>query len=289
MKQEKAFSRNGFYGFMLESNLLLHRQVARAGARFLSDWLSLRKSGEPVRVLDLACGGSPVSIADMFRAFPQQQFQYVGIDVNPDQIIAARAFEFPDNVREKLLLEGNAWDFSEIFGDEVEGKFDFVFSGMNLHHGSHAEIYCLLKQVKEILPDEGLFLNHDLYRPDYAPYESRPQVNPLDEQEVFAMIALARLSDLGGEKFSCKTSGSPENEAWKPEFLDRYRQTLVAKGASEAGIAEVLSHVANRDYPISISELQQIVDDLGFKLQVLEMDGESEPLAEYFSMVAVRF
>ena len=167
MKQEKTFTKNGCYTFVLESNLLLHKQVADRARKFLSGWLLDKPADKPVRLLDLACGGAPVSISSTIAAFPEHVFHYTGIDINPDQAEAARRFQFPKNVVKIVVLEGNAWDFSSLPLDE---EYDVIFTGLNIHHGSPEEIYCLLLQCKTKLSQDGMFINHDFYRPGNSAY-----------------------------------------------------------------------------------------------------------------------
>src|SRR5262249_12953724 len=157
----------GAYPFVVQSNLLLHRQVAVKGRDVLAQWLRGRDPSLSLGVLDLACGGAPVSISSMVAHFSGYQFEYTGVDVNLDQVEAARQFEYPDNVLSAELIEANAWDFPEGFKRK---QFDIVYSGMNLHHGTPEEIYCLLLQVKQVLKPDGIFLNHDCYRPPAAIY-----------------------------------------------------------------------------------------------------------------------
>ena len=105
MKNEKAFSKNGFYKFVLDSNLMLHQHVAAAGTQVLTDWLKSQPLQKQIPVLDLACGGEPVSISKMLNNFPQRIFHYTGIDINSDQIEHAKTqFKFPDNVKTINLI-----------------------------------------------------------------------------------------------------------------------------------------------------------------------------------------
>lgn len=55
MKNEKHFSKEGAYRFILASNLLLHKQVSLSGEQYLVHWLEQRSKNQPVSVLDLAC------------------------------------------------------------------------------------------------------------------------------------------------------------------------------------------------------------------------------------------
>ena len=130
MRREELFNRSGYYRFLLDSNSLLHREAAAVAIDALNPLLKERASDEPVRVLDLACGGWPTAIAGVMAAFASRTFEYTVIDINPDQVeLASTRFEFPENVNATHILEGNAWDL-ETAG--VEPGFDLVFSGLDL-------------------------------------------------------------------------------------------------------------------------------------------------------------
>ncbi len=100
-----------------------------------------RPDGGPVRVLDLACGGEPISLADMLARFPAPSFRCTGVDINPDQVEAARRFAFPSNVESARVIEGNAWDLRSL----PDGAFGVAFMGMSLHHGTPEEVRFLAR------------------------------------------------------------------------------------------------------------------------------------------------
>ncbi len=82
MRREELFSRSGFYGFLLKSNVLLHREAARAAVDAFQPVVAGYGRG-PVAILDLACGGWPVTVAEAMAAFPGAAFRYTGVDINP--------------------------------------------------------------------------------------------------------------------------------------------------------------------------------------------------------------
>jgi len=285
MKREKAFSANGFYMFVLESNIMLHRHAAARGHKLLSDWCRRNWRNAPIKILDLACGGTPYSIVRMMGACNQYKFSYTGIDINPDQIEAAKASWFPDNVVETRLIEGNAWDLSMLPADE---KFDIIFTGMNTHHGTPEEIYCLLLQVKERLAPGGIYINHDLFRPAGTPHLPRPDVNPDDPGESFAMVAHETLAKYHASELASPIKAEPNPRDWRERFLTKYKLALQERGAHEEGIREVVEHVSRRDYPISTKDLEAIAEQAGFVLSVLDMEASGEPLEAYFSLVCAQ-
>ena len=69
MRREKLFSNQGFYPFIVESNVLLHREAIEQGCLMFERLLKQRAPERPVRVLDLACGGEPVVMASIMESF----------------------------------------------------------------------------------------------------------------------------------------------------------------------------------------------------------------------------
>jgi SAM-dependent methyltransferase len=281
MRREKAFSKDGFYKFVLDSNLMLHDHVARAGQRHLLTWLSQNLQTDPVNVLDLACGGEPASISRMIAGCPARRFCYTGVDVNPDQVEAANRFQFPGNVIASYIKEGNAWELSSL---DLDAKYDIIFSGMNLHHGTPEEVQCLLQQCRRRLSDVGLFINHDFYRPSALPFLRRPNCNPVNPAESYVMISSQTLAE-----YNCEVDKNQQDEAahsdWRQALLVRYRLALRERGVPEPGIEELSTHVLGRDFPISTDEMTQIAHRAGFVLNVIDLQASDQPLCDYFSLV----
>ncbi len=170
MRREKILNRDGFYAAVVDNNVLMHREVIEQGPSVLTGPLQSRGDGDAVRLLDLACGGMPVSIAEIMDGFPHLNFHYAGVDINPDQIESARGFRFSANVKAVDLREGSAWNLS---GLDLAGSFDCVFIGLNLHHGTPEEIAFLGSRIHALLVEDGGLLNHDWYRPNHEPYLRR--------------------------------------------------------------------------------------------------------------------
>lgn len=285
MKREKAFSKNGFYMFVLESNLMLHQHVSDQGQQLLIGWLAQNPSDGIVRVLDLACGGSPISISKMLASCPKQTFHYTGVDINPDQIEIAKQFQFSNNVCRVTVIEGNAWDFSNL---TLDNEYDIIYTGMNIHHGSPEEIYCLLLQCKSKLSKQGMFINHDFYRPANLPYLRRPQVNPCDSSDSFMMIDEETLSKFHLKAFDFSEGELQSISDWRLKFIEKYMQALRDKGAAEDRIEEMVAHVMSRDFPISFLQMKEIANKAGFELNIVELNAADQPLGEYFSLVTAR-
>ncbi len=279
MRREELFNSSGYYRFLLDRNVLLHREAAADATAALAPLLQERASDKPVKVLDLACGGWPMAIAGVMAAFPQRAFEYTGIDINPDQVeLASTLFEFPENVRAVRILEGNAWDLGYL---GISGEYDLIFSGMNLHHGNPAELLYLSVQLRKLVAAEGLVFSHDVYRADAQPYRRRPDVNPDNAAESFCLIDAARIAaaDLAWLTFpEDADSGEP---AWREDYLIRMDRILIARGGDPGGTNSTLAHMRQRDYPMSTLEISEILAQAGFTTRVQRYDDSNESLGPY--------
>ena len=282
MRSEKLFNRSGFYGFLLETNILLHREAAQAGIVALASVLDLWPEEERVSVLDLACGGWPVTIAEIMEAFPGYSFSYAGVDINPDQVaLAGEAFSFPGNVVDTRIIEGNAWELDHL---QLDDSYQLIFSGMNLHHGTPEEIYYLGLQLRERLGAGGIVISHDVYRPDSELYRPRPNVI---DGETSWLVDPARLAWADIPRLDIPQDHSSLEPAWRHDYIERMRSTLIARGADAAGISSTVQHMANRDYPISTRELRTLMEVLGFRVLVHRYDESTEPLGPYVATVTM--
>jgi SAM-dependent methyltransferase len=276
MRREALFSRSGFYGFLLKSNVLLHREATLDAIEAVRPVLTMCDKSRPVAVLDLACGGWPQAIADVMAAYPDTTFCYTGVDINPDQVaLAATVFPFPDNVIESRLIEGNAWDLDRL---DLEQTYPLIFSGMNIHHGTPQEVAYLGHQLQQRLLPGGRFISHDVYRPDNTPYLPRPAKIDGEPSSLVdsRYLAAAKLQDPGisgrGEK------GEP---SWRVDYLERMHRTLLERGADPDGAESTTRHMRSRDYPISTQELSQLMEKLGFQVQIHHYTDSAEPLGPY--------
>ena len=282
MRREKLFSNQGFYPFIVDSNVLLHREAVDCGRQLFERLLKGWPAEQAVSVLDLACGGEPIAIAEIMQSFPDREFHYTGIDINPDQVEQARTiFTFPGNVSEVTIHEGNAWDYHPT---PAEQTYDVIFMGMNLHHGTPEEIYYLATRIAHLLSEDGIFINHDCFRPDDQPYLRRPDQHPENPQESFQLLDRQALSSVSKVPFTLDElpAGSAE-----PAWRSRYRQSLstsaTERGGDSAGVASMNQHVNLRDYPISLQEFRDIFEAAGFKVERRHYDTE-DPMAEFIAM-----
>ena len=280
MRSEELFSRSGFYGFLLKSNVLLHREAVQAAIHALQPVVE-SQGRSTLRVLDLACGGWPVTIAEAMGAFPQSVFQYTGVDINPDQVVLASSrFPFPDNVVECRVLEGNAWDLESL---DLKRRYSLVFSGMNLHHASPQEIGFLGRQLETRLRPGGLFFSHDVYRPDHEPYWPRPE---LIDGECAQLAPPARLAAAGVPSLSPGKQVDGLEPAWRVDYVQRMHRTLLERGGDQAGADSTVRHMRSRDYPLSTAEVRRIMKSRGFHAKVQRYDCSAEPLGPFVATCA---
>ncbi len=288
MREEKLFSKDGGYTLVVESNALFHKEAVIHGIKTIEPLMQQHPAGETIRVLDLACGAEPVSICQMLAHFPAQRISYTGIDINPDQVgFARQQFHFPDNIIETSLIEGNAWDPSAYTGD---AQYDIIFMGLNLHHGTPEEVYYLAGQIDKLLAPHGLYINHDVYRPDSEPYQRRPSHNPDDASESFALLSPELLTDVDLSEITGKeTSSDVGLNPWRSAYSQLLRDSLIEKGAGQKCAESTYRHAASRDYPISVADFRYIFQRVNpdFSIEVIRY-GNSHPFLDYIAMPVVR-
>jgi len=252
MRREPTFNKGGSYQFIIGKNLGLHREAIATSIEIVSKFLSsLPKTKKTLNVLDLACGASPVIIAEVMNHFSNYSFEYTGIDINPDQVATCRKFSFPKNVIKKEVIEENAWNLEE---HSLKDKVDLVFIGLNTHHGTPEEISFLAKQIFSQLNKGGVFLNHDLFRPEKYPYLRRPK------------------------------KGLPKND-WRDEWLSGYKSFLKTQGQSEDLAEQGIDHMRNWDYPISMEEMRTILVKIGFRVSTHSYTNPNHPFSNFYGMV----
>lgn len=250
MKHEALFKRDGAYALIVESNALLHRQASEAGVRLMQRLAPTLAERRVAKVLDLACGGQPITLARMLGSLPSQAFSYRGIDINPDQIDRIRTFPFPSNVIERSFLQGTAW---ELDVHDLESDYDLVFVGMNLHHGTPEEIDFLFGQIHDRLSPNGVFVNHDWFRPNTERYLRRPSSHPENPEQSFLLVPHERL--LGCLSVAEETRGMTSEQPWHSRYTEALCAQMARYGADQATLASTAEHIYTRDYPISLDEL----------------------------------
>ncbi|MCP4687279.1 MAG: class I SAM-dependent methyltransferase [Desulfobacterales bacterium] len=284
MRREELFSKHGNYFLLVESNSLLHRECIEYGGRVARSILNGKDASRSVRILDLACGGMPVSMSRIMGEFKELSFQYTGIDINPDQVAFASSFShYPENFTGVQILEGSAWSLA---GAGVTGKFDIIFMGANLHHGTPEEVYFLATQLPDLLEDEGVFISHDWYRPDDEPYQRRPDHNPDDASESYLLVTPEELKNIETPDFGFpETPAGGDDPAWRMEFADLLKQVLLDRVEEKECAYTTHRHVRQRDYPISMKEFGRIMERVGFNARIFRYESDHEPLGKFFGML----
>jgi hypothetical protein len=270
MRREELFNRDGVYSAIVNHNLLMHREATELGAGILKTLFEGRIENKPIKVLDLACGGLPISIADMMECVGGAQFSYTRIDINPDQVaLAYNFFQFSDNVCQADLLEANAWDLKNL---ELQSPFDVIFTGLNLHHGTPEEIDYLMTQVFDLLDDTGIFLKHDWYRPDMEIYVRRPSNNPRDKNESYRLVPQAKIEADSRPYGKASRDLDSINPEWRLTFINGLADSYWGQMNDEQGAGTLKSHMMERDFPVSRQDLADILEAHGFHHKIFNYD-----------------
>lgn len=287
MKNEHVFNAGGFYSFVVRSDALLHSGAVTVGRKVIGESLLTWPKEKPVRILDLACGSLPVSISDIMAAFGDYNFEYTGVDINPDQVrLARQEFEFPKNVGAVTIMEGNAWDLDSL---GLFGKFDIVFSGLNFHHAVPEELYFLAWQLQKYLSPDGIIFNHDLYRPHHQAYLKRPKVNPHSPDENLALLSDLVLSQIKMPDFGIVGQDYIVGKSnWRDDFLSKLNSYLLLKGATPENIEVNTPHILGHDFSVSTNELQMIFGRAGFTVQTHDYAQPKHPVSQYIAFVSAR-
>lgn len=283
MRNEAIFSAGGFYSFIVQSNAITHHEAMAAGKNEVDKWIECRGSDSPVKVLDLACGGEPITIANIMGSLPHVRFHYVGVDINKDQVTQAKNFKYPDNVDVMNIIEGNAWNIDAL---KLAAPFHLVFSGLNFHHGTPDELRFIVRRIHRLMHADGLLLSHDFYRPEYLPYLRRPDASPSGEN--MRLIETERLLQDGIISHPIDSTMLTVANDWRADFTALEGQHLKSLGADDQAIRSNSTHVMERDYPVSASEMADILAQEGWRVIIHRFDDSNHLLKEYFSIITGR-
>ncbi|MCK4864503.1 MAG: class I SAM-dependent methyltransferase [Gammaproteobacteria bacterium] len=287
MRKEKLFSKDGCYSRVVESNALFHREAIIYGSRIIKALLENHDSTQTIKVLDLACGAEPVSITRMISNFPDRNFDYTGIDINPDQVNFARyQFQFPENIQQINIYEGNAWDPKSCL---LQEEYDIIFMGLNLHHGTPEEVYYLATQISTTLSPQGVYINHDVYRPNDQPYQRRPDHHPDNINESFSLLEPALINGIALPDITKnELAWNAPDVKWRLTYSKLLRQSLIEQHAGLECADSTYKHVNMRDYPISLNDFSYIFKkaDNDLNIKIIHY-GKSHPLLDYIAMPVV--
>jgi SAM-dependent methyltransferase len=282
MRREELFNRDGVYSAIVHHNLLMHHEATEMGAGILKSLFSGRPKNKPIKVLDLACGGLPISITDIMARVGVADFSYTGIDINPDQVaLAKQFFQFSGNTCQANLLEANAWDLKTI---ELQAPFDIIFTGLNLHHGTPEELDYLMAQVFELLDPSGIFLNHDWYRPDTEIYVRRPSCNPRNGNECYRLVPQEKIEADASPYGKASMDSDSTNPQWRLIFIDGMTESYRNKTKDDQGAGTLKSHMMERDFPVSRQDLADILKRHGFCYKILDYDQSGLAIWPFMAM-----
>lgn len=285
MRRETFFSGDSPYEVLVRGNVLLHRQAAQQLVGRLRTVLDARPVGTPIRVLDLACGGDPSTVATAMATFVDHRFHYTGIDINNDQVEKARRFVFADNV-EPEILQGSGWDLRWL---STRDRFDLVFVGLNWHHGTPQELWFLVNQVHLLLAGDGRLVNHDCYRPDDTLHVARPETVEEDGQRsAGALVEPSLLAAAGVPQLHVEALPVGTPTAWRSDMIARLERGYLASGGNAMGARILTGHASRRDFPVSVSDARRILGAAGFEVEVHRYDLADGPMAEYLAMLTAR-
>jgi len=288
MKRETIFNAEGFYAKVVASNAITHDEAISIGTEIVERWLKHEKIiQQSVRVLDLACGGIPKTIAGIMAAFPELRFNYHGIDINADQVRKAqRVFQYPDNVVGRRISEGDAWNLDTLRLNETH---DIIFSGLNFHHGTPEELYLIALQIHDLLAPNGVLINHDIYRPSHLDFLRRPDRNLANNNESLQLIEDLKLASITMPDFGVwERRDSSSSQDWRLPFVEGLNAYLTKAGADLEGIQINAKHILNRDYPVSTDEVVRIFSEAGFDVVSHDLDHTDHPLRQYFAVIEAR-
>ncbi|MBI2345555.1 MAG: class I SAM-dependent methyltransferase [Deltaproteobacteria bacterium] len=275
MRQERIFDADGVYNRVVDGNVLMHREAIATGTPILTAWLSQQPQTRVLRVLDLACGGKPMIIAAWMAAFPQWRFVYTGIDLNVDQLARVRTtFVFSPNVTARIV-EGDAWALDTLPDD---ASVDLVFIGLNTHHATPEEVAFAARHIARVLAPNGLFFNHDLFRPLRFEFFRRPTVSPTAPEKHVRLIPPEKLRGI-------TIPLAESTEDWRTEFLQRDADCLRSCGIAETDVQATMEHMRERDYPISTTEMVSILTSVGLTASVHAYLNSTHRLREYLALV----
>lgn len=267
MRRERLFSGARLYDVLVHGNVLLHAEAADRLAAELAALDRRRPGDAPVRLLDLACGAAPITVATAIARLPNRRFDYTGVDINEAQLAAASDFRFPANVSNIELRQGSAWEVAEL---AEAGPFDVVFVGLNWHHGTPAELATFVGGLGALLAPWGVVANHDCYRPEGTPYLRRPDRCPRTGEDLRLVVEGAAAPADPEER-----GAGDRMPSWREELIARLERGYRAHGGDDAGSRILVEHSRQRDYPMSVTEVRAVFDDADFAVEASRYDPDA--------------
>ncbi len=141
------------YRKMVDNNYLFHREVYGLLRQILTEELT-----GPFRFLDIACGDASATVEALAGTGVAQ---YCGIDLSGAALgIASRGLRA---LRCPVELERG--DFAEVLA-RWERPVDVAWIGLSLHHLHSPGKLAVMREVRRIIGDGGLFLAYENASPD---------------------------------------------------------------------------------------------------------------------------
>ena len=313
MRREAFFSGDSPYDVMLRVNLLLHDEAATLVTRRLEALSRRRPDDHVIEILDLACG-VPLTIVDAVENLPDRRFGYTGVDIHPDQVRKARELPMPGNVVASRIINGSAWDLTHLANPArrtqsmrrtrqpgtsdrhaqlkraghgaLPTTYDFVFVGMNLHHGTPEEIWLLATQLRSLLAPDGCLTNHDCYRPEGVAYVRRPATTLEDGKRApLHMVNPQVLAEAAPPSFHFEEA-IEARPAWRADLIDRLLDGYLSAGGDEAGAEVTASHSWARDFPLSVTEMRTVLEAAGYGVEAHRFPEEASLVAPYAAFIS---
>jgi len=190
------------YRKIVGENLMFHREVYGLLRTLLS-----QEMPKPFKFLDIACGDAVASAGALKGSAIGH---YYGIDLSPQSLDLAR-----ESLKDlPCPIDLRCGDFAEEMADWSD-TVDFVWIGMSLHHLQPDGKVRLMKDVRDTLSRDGLFL---IWEPTLLDEENREEHfdrfsayrnvwAALTDEEFAAMDAHMRLADFPEKADTWKAMG----------------------------------------------------------------------------------
>ena len=179
------------YRKILDSNYMFHREVYGRLRRILID-----EAVQPFRFLDIACGDATATSTALTG---MKVGAYFGIDLSQPALDLAR--EAVETLGCPVTLQCR--DFVEVLRD-WDAPVDVAWIGQSLHHLQLADKLALMRRIRHIVGDHGLFLIWEAISFDGENREAwfrrfeqiRPAFTSLSPEEWDAMAEHTRMADI---------------------------------------------------------------------------------------------
>lgn len=243
---------------IVEKDVMQHNAAALLATEAMGALIEDRGTSRPISILDLACGVSTTPIR-IIQNFPNHLFSYCGIENDPKQIALVQKVQHPPNIVSNTIIEGNAW----LLEDTAIPchPFDFVFSGLNFHHGTPEEIEHVLLSLRAFLQPQARLVIHDFFRPYLHCYLRRPEKSPLDGTS----LTLVPKEKLRSSTTIASRDWHKDEPDWRITHLVELAKKLKACGITADSINYLLREIYEKDFPLSFDEMCDVLRNCGYE------------------------